>query len=177
LLRRPPLIRWRALRTGSATGFASATDGNDIPVCIRPTGGGLVEHGNDLIYSVIARRDSFPTFHQVRTSYLSFHEAVQEAFQKLGVETRLVRCDDFRRRRGRVTDCFNQPVATDVLFKGVKIAGGAQWRRGEAFLHQGSIQLTPGISFEGLKEALIEAFAGQFDIAWSDRMIESVGGH
>lgn len=144
--------------------------------CIRPTGGGLVEHGNDLIYSVIARRDSFSTFHQVRTSYLSFHEAVQKALQKLGVETRLMRCDDNRRQRGRVTDCFSQPVATDVLFQEKKIAGGAQRRRGAAFLHQGSVQLPPGISFERLREALIEAFACQFDIAWTDKMAESVGG-
>ena len=56
-------------------------------VCVRPTGGGVVCHGNDLIYSVMARRDSFPTFHQVRTSYLSFHEAVQTAFLKLNHET------------------------------------------------------------------------------------------
>ena len=145
-------------------------------VCVRPTGGGLVEHGRDLIYSVIARRDSFPTFHQVRTSYLSFHEAVQEALQKLGIETRLFRCDEAKRKKGRgvPSPCFSEPVATDVLANERKIAGGAQRRKGEAFLHQGSVQLPQGISFEILKEALVNAFEKKFRIVWSEKIAEAV---
>ena len=136
-------------------------------VCVRPTGGGLVHHGNDLIYSVIARRHSFPTFYQVRTSYLSFHEAVQEAFQGLGVETRLFRCDDSRARLNskralHLDDCFHRPVPTDLALGDRKIAGAAQWRRGENFLHQGSIQLPEGVSFLDLKEAFLEAFKRKF---------------
>jgi len=144
-------------------------------VCVRPTGGGLVEHGKDLIYSVFARRDTFPTFHQVRTSYLSFHEAIQAAFEKLGIETHLMRCDDPRLRRSGArgaparqdrSRCFTHPVATDLLWKEKKIAGGAQWRRGAAFLHQGSVLLPPGISFEGLRSTLISVFEKKFSIAW-----------
>lgn len=148
---------------------------NDTKMCIRPTGGGLVEHGNDLIYSVIARRGTFPTFHMVRTSYLSFHEAVMEAFAKLGIETHLMRCDDPRLRRGvprrvptHVDDdnCFTNSIATDVLIGDQKIAGGAQRRKGLCFLHQGSIQLVNGITFEDLKPVLIEAFEKKFQIHW-----------
>lgn len=147
-------------------------------ICIRPTGGGLVRHGSDLIYSVIARSNSFPAFHQVRTSYLSFHEAVQEAFQKLGIETRLFRCDDSRaranaKRGSSLDDCFRRPVPTDVAIGERKIAGGAQRRRGQAFLHQGSIQLPEGVSFESFKEALGEAFERQFGIVW-DKIVEKV---
>ena len=132
---------------------------------VRPTGGGLVRHGNDLIYSVMARRDTFPTFHQVRTSYLSFHEAVCAAFQKLGIEARLLRCDEVTRHTG-LGECFRDPVATDVLVDGRKAAGGAQWRRGVNFLHQGSVRLMRGISFEALKPALIESVADLFGIVW-----------
>lgn len=133
-----------------------------LPLCVRPTGGGLVEHGNDLIYSVIARRDSYPTFDKVRTSYLSFHEAILEAFRNLGIETRLLRCDEAKRRSSALSECFNEPVATDLLMNERKIAGGAQWRRREAFLHQGSIQIPDSVSFERLKIVLIEAFQKKF---------------
>ena len=136
-------------------------------ICIRPTGGGLVRHGNDFLYSVMARRDTFPTFHQVRTSYLSFHEVVQEAFWNLGIETTLFRCDDLKARKNakephRLEDCFEKPVPTDVSFEDKKIAGGAQWRRKEAFLHQGSVQLIQGVSFERLKPVFLEAFEKRF---------------
>jgi lipoate-protein ligase A len=146
-------------------------------ICIRPTGGGLVEHGNDLIYSVIARRESYPAFHQVRTSYLSFHEAVQEALLSLGFATQLMRCDDPRVRKGmagrvpsqrRTNSCFTDPVATDVLYRDQKIAGGAQRRKGSNFLHQGSIQLLNGVPYEDLKSALSKAFQKKFSIVWEE---------
>ena len=142
---------------------------HDLSTCVRPTGGGRVEHGNDLIYSVMARRDSYSTFHQVRTSYLSFHEALQTAFRALGVETELFRCDDSNARRNSklppgLEDCFKKPVPTDLQWKRRKIAGGAQWRRREGFLHQGSVQLVDGINYDRLKNALIRAFEEKFGI-------------
>lgn len=143
----------------------------DPSFVVRPTGGGLVRHGNDLLYSVIARRDSFPTFRQARTSYLSFHEVVQQAFRTLGIETRLFRCDDplartHARRVGLRDDCFTRPIPADVAVGNRKIAGAAQRRRREGFLHQGSIQLLDKNSYNDLKAALIESFRRKFDITW-----------
>ncbi len=150
--------------------WRSSLRGNDVAVCIRPTGGGWVRHGNDFLYSVIARRNSFSTFHRVRTSYLSFQEVVQEAFARFQVKTSLVRCDDEGARknvkRRTLEDCFKRPVPTDVSLGGQKIAGGAQWRRGEAFLHQGSVQLVEGVSFENFKGAFLGAFERHFGAFW-----------
>ena len=140
-----------------------------LEICRRPTGGGMVIHGKDLIYSVIARGDSFPAFHQARTSYLVFHEAVQEALLNFGVKTRLLRCDEAKRPAGlrqKLSDCFKNPVGTDVLLEEKKIAGGGQWRRREGFLHQGSVEIPKGISFEHLKDALLKAFERKFNIRW-----------
>lgn len=154
----------------------SALKGKAVPICVRPTGGGVVEHGNDLIYSVIAKVDTFPTFRQVRTSYLSFHEAVQTAFERLGIETRLFRCDEARARNqkslrgGGLNRCFEEPVATDVLVKKQKIAGGAQRRKGGAFLHQGSIQIPQGISYGPLKSVFLEAFKNKFEAVFSSEL-------
>lgn len=139
-----------------------------------------MEHGSDLLYSVMARKDSFPTFKLVRTSYLSFHEAIQDALQRLGVETRLFRCDEakkqaqdkFSRRHSEIEPCFQNLVATDLLFQGKKIAGGAQWRRGPAFLHQGSILPPFPIPFFELKSEFLEAFTKKFQIEWEARAPE-----
>jgi len=153
---------------GTVPFSASSGKGDRLLFCIRPTGGGRVHHGKDFLYSVIARRDSFPTFQRVRTSYLSFHEVVQEALRQLGVETSLVRCDDSRARKnakqGAIEDCFGRPVPTDVCLGGRKIAGAAQWRRGNAFLHQGSIQIPAGISFESLRPPFVKSFLDKFSI-------------
>ncbi len=164
-----PLLRvYRVSEPGVTVGYSYR---GKKEFCVRPTGGGLVQHGNDFIYSVIARPDTFPTFRQVRTSYLSFHEVVQEVFQKLGLETSLFRCDDPKAKRNvRVgdpsKDCFATPVPTDVALRGEKIAGGAQKRTRGGFLHQGSIQLPEGISFGPFKEAFLKAFQQKFDILW-----------
>lgn len=153
-----PLLRiYRVCEPGVTVGYShpSATD------CVRPTGGGRVFHGHDLIYTVLARKDSFPTFGRVRTSYLTFHEIVREALASLGVHATLVRCDNPEAKqnsRRLVKDCFSTPVPTDLIFEGKKIAGGAQRRRGEAFLHQGSVQLVAGVTFERLHDAFIESF-------------------
>lgn len=136
-------------------------------VTVRPTGGGRVSHGDDLIYSVVARPDTFPTFRQVRTSYLSFHEAVQEAFRNLGVETELVRCDhpEFKKNSRRlIGDCFKEPVPTDLVYEGKKIAGAAQRRKKQAFLHQGSVQLVAGLTFDRLRDAFLEIFKKKVDV-------------
>lgn len=161
----------RSLRGAAGGGGLAMTS-----VCVRPTGGGRVNHGDDLIYSVVARPDTFPTFRQVRTSYLSFHEAVQEAFRNLGIETQLLRCDQPELKKnsgGLIGDCFKEPVPTDLALGGQKIAGGAQRRRANAFLHQGSVKLPPGIFFEALKEALTSVFETKFEAEWvSGRRIE-----
>lgn len=171
----PAMTVGRSYRKGSPPSFPSPQGGGGIggeKICIRPTGGGLVRHGNDLLYSVIARRHTHPTFNLVRTSYLSFHEALQEAFETLGFSTRLFRCDEAKKRNRSLPfrfgppDCFSNPIATDLLLEEQKIAGGAQWRRGGAFLHQGSVQMPRGVSFESLKEAFLEALERKFEPTW-----------
>ena len=178
-----PVLRvYKVSEPGITVGRSSAKRGQTpfrglTPFCVRPTGGGWVQHGNDLIYSVIARRNTFSTFQLVRTSYLSFHEAIQEALTRLGIETRLFRCDEAealekkRSRSPKWSECFKAPVATDLLFQEEKIAGGGQWRKREGFLHQGSIRLLAGLPFDGLKETLKEAFRLKFDIVWDDSLL------
>lgn len=157
-----PLLRiYRVPEPGVTVGYSAGPSLRGAAPVVRPTGGGRVFHGNDLIYTVIARHDSFPTFRLVRTSYLTFHEIIQETLAGFGIEASFVRCDNSEAKqnsRRLVKDCFSTPVPTDLVYEGKKIAGAAQRRKKGAFLHQGSVELVAGVTFDRLRSALLESF-------------------
>lgn len=128
-------------------------------VCKRITGGGRVEHGQDVIFSLTARKDDEESFHSVSVSYWKIHEAVKIAFEKLGEKPRFYRCDEKLPKGG---ECFVYPIATDLELDGRKVAGGAQKRSLGALLHQESIQLPPRMDRFVFADALREGFGGIF---------------
>ena len=131
----------------------------DLPVCRRITGGGRVVHGNDIIFSVIAHKESEPSFGSVRLSYLKIHEAVKLAFENLGLAPRFYRCDE---PLPKGEDCFLYPIATDLAIGKKKMAGGAQKRTHGVMLHQESIKLPGEVDafrmMDELRRALTEIF-------------------
>lgn len=127
-----------------------------IPVCRRLTGGGCVLHGQDLIFSLVARCSSeSDPLNSVRTSYGKLHEGVKMAFGNLGVETNFYTAQDAL-PQGK--DCFRYPVASDLSWRGRKIAGGAQKRSGGVLLHQESIQIPKKAGQEALARAIVSGF-------------------
>ena len=108
----------------------------DRPMVRRYTGGGLVEHGKDLTYTLV-----FPANHPLTTagtlaSYKEIHQAIAQAIQESGTPCHLATAqpneDD--------PACFLKPVPADVLDSaGHKLAGAAQRRTKQGCLHQGSI--------------------------------------
>src|ERR1041385_7266689 len=106
------------------------------PLVRRPTGGGLVPHDADWTYSL-----AFPTGHpwyglSARESYRLGHEWIKSAFEKAGIATELAPSS----RRASPGQCFAGYEQSDVLWKGLKIAGAAQRRTRDGLLIQGSIQ-------------------------------------
>jgi lipoate-protein ligase A len=106
------------------------------PIVRRPTGGGIVYHGDgvDTTYTVVAPPGH--ALHAMKTAdaYRALHNAVAAALSlsaplsTLHVST-----------RGQY-ECFQTPVAGDVVTAdGQKLAGGAQRRGRFGMLHQGSI--------------------------------------
>lgn len=138
----------------------------------RLTGGGRVYHGEDLTYSVIARRKDHPEFNSVKESYLVFHEILQSAFSDLGIPAELHDREVWRVQDGA---CFVAPIHNDLLWQGKKIAGAAQKRSAGFFLHQGSVSLSPLMSdlqdylncFQKLKDALRRSFKKRLGIDWT----------
>lgn len=132
-----------------------------LPLIRRITGGGRVEHGRDLMFSVIAAKDADESFSSVRMSYQKIHEALHEAFKALGKEASFYRCDEALPRGG---DCFKFPIATDLSLDGKKVAGGAQKRSSGVMLHQESVQLVKGLDADAIIREFRLALKNKFEI-------------
>lgn len=122
----------------------------------RWTGGGIVEHGDDLTYSLCVPRSCVFAGLRSAESYRRIHAAVAHALKKSGlpVESHASRLSSPNSPHGNA--CFDRPVLHDLLADGRKVAGGAQRRSRGGLLHQGSVRL--------LSDAA-DAYAG-----WRERM-------
>jgi len=146
-----------------------------IESAFRITGGGLVFHGTDFTFSVVASRSHHPGFSSIDASYRIFHEIIKNAFMKGRIETELFKGAG-RRDPGGL--CFTNPVKNDLLFKGEKVAGAAEKRSKGVFLHQGTVELSPffkeGVTYlsyyENFKQWFKESFLAYFE---TEFMIES----
>ncbi|HOW87559.1 MAG TPA: hypothetical protein P5561_04310 [Candidatus Omnitrophota bacterium] len=123
-----------------------------VPVCRRITGGGCVNHGDDLIFSLTGRIQTDPeNFNSVRMSYQKIHEAVKAGLEPFGFH---VTCYGEEDELPKGSDCFDFPVESDLAWKGKKIAGGAQKRSEGVFLHHESVLIPSGISREELMRSI-----------------------
>jgi len=122
----------------------------------RPTGGGIVYHGDgvDTTYTVVVPPGHPLHKRKTDAAYCVIHQAVAAA---LALQTPL--CDNRAPQRGQY-ECFQNPVAGDVVADGRKLAGGAQRRSRAGMLHQGSIAAS--ISAEQLVAGFRKSLAVEF---------------
>ncbi len=114
-----------------------------VALARRPTGGGIVFHIWDLAFSLLVP-SGHPAFSlntlenyqmvngvvlEVVESYFSLKEVrlIPQAGVEMGPH-----CNHF---------CMARPTVYDAVFQGMKIAGAAQRRTKQGFLHQGTISL------------------------------------
>ncbi len=143
----------------------------------RITGGGLVFHGKDLTYSFVAGCRHHESFRSLFNSYRAFHEIVQQAFSKIGIKVNFF--EEKRGGGGAKNLCFLAPVRHDLIFDGKKVAGAAQKRSGEVFLHQGSVNFRAFLAEEGdylpfygkFKDAFLSAFREYFGVDFADQFV------
>ncbi len=108
-----------------------------VPLVRRWTGGGIVEHGSDWTFALIAPREHIFAGTRPGESYRLIHEAIVAALNVFGHEARLAGCHECAPGEA----CFVSPALHDVLGAGdVKLCGGAQRRSRFGLLHQGSVQ-------------------------------------
>jgi lipoate-protein ligase A len=130
----------------------------------RPTGGGVVYHGEDTTYTVVVPPDH--PLYRMRTTeaYCAIHKAVAAACERLAGKrsggSPTLQTTPPSSPRGSY-ECFQNPVHGDVVAGGRKLAGGAQRRTKWGMLHQGSIaaRLSADQLSEGFCRELSVAFA------------------
>ncbi len=123
-------------RSASARGIAQGR-----PVVRRWTGGGIVEHGDDLTYSLCVPRPCPFAALRSEESYRRIHAAVALALADCGVPAEAHGAASVGPAVGELNACFERPVLHDLVAAGRKVAGGAQRRHRTGLLHQGSIRL------------------------------------
>jgi lipoate-protein ligase A len=104
----------------------------------RWTGGGIVEHGEDLTYTLLVPRSAAFFSHSALESYRLIHGSIAQWLTACGLDAEVSEVVAEGAAPGGA--CFVQPVQYDIVARGVKIAGAAQRRTRWGLLHQGSIQ-------------------------------------
>ena len=110
------------------------------PLCRRPTGGGIVYHGQDLTFSLVFESNLRPA-----EIYAQLHGAIEQALLQGHIlqSTRqgaVPAAAYAPATNGIANGCFANPVQDDLLSGGQKILGGAIRRFGTRILYQGSLQ-------------------------------------
>ncbi len=127
----------------------------------RPTGGGLVYHGEDTTITVVAPPGHRLAEMKTADAYCEIHQAVATALET-GQSRRSATLHAVppSSPRGHY-ECFANPVAGDVVVAGRKLAGGAQRRTKCGLLHQGSI--VARIEGSQLVNGFTKAFDARFE--------------
>ncbi len=102
----------------------------------RWTGGGIVDHRNDLTYTLAIPRSHPWSAMRGAESYQIIHHAVAMALKMTGLECELIT----KNSGDGNAACFTNPVAYDIVNSvGKKLAGAGQKRTRHGLLHQGSV--------------------------------------
>lgn len=108
-----------------------------IDVVRRITGGRSVLHYDELTYSVVAsERYGLPK--SIAHSYKLLNEGLRAAYRILGLEVCLVPSENLLSSAA----CFTSAGLADLTFQGRKIAGSAQFRKGDTLLQHGSLPIS-----------------------------------
>ncbi len=135
--------------------------GGDREIVRRWTGGGIVLHGEDLTYSLVAPAAHPYARHSAREIYQHTHSAIRDVLVAAGWSVSMVTTP-----ASRVSEaCFANPVVADLMAGDAKIAGAAQRRTRLGLLQQGSIL------FRDLPEHFAAQFASRLSSAVDARSI------
>lgn len=136
----------------------------DCPLVHRITGGGVVEHGKDLTFSIILPNPEDWGLGNVRTSYHIINNMILSTLSGcnkdgyLSLYNKDVTVQKYERKN---YFCFRKPTRYDLMHQGIKIGGGAQRRSENKLLHQGSLQMCMDDSYRmRFMHALYHTLAG-----------------
>lgn len=146
---------------------------DNLRLCRRITGGGIVDHRNDWTYALILHFHLEAAKIPATKLYETIHHCIQQALAAQSIETQLAPCP---RACGQTptkpsagpSQCFVLPAANDVLRPdGKKIAGAAMKRTRQGLLIQGSINrsaLPETFDYKKLSHTFPERIADQLNL-------------
>lgn len=132
----------------------------------RPTGGGIVFHIWDFAFSFLMP-SGHPAFSlNTLENYRFVNEAVRDAVSSyFSVPESILTPESFSSSNPDCQNfCMAKPTQFDVVYQGKKIAGAAQRKKNQGYLHQGTISLaSPHLDLLRdvlrSKDAVLEAMA------------------
>jgi lipoate-protein ligase A len=143
-------------------------DKKDITIVRRISGGGAVEHGEDLTFSLTLKTIN-PFFStDVKSSYLRINEAIRVGLKEFYPELDYADCRTVPTAKPQSNEriCFQTPACYDLLLSGKKILGASQRRIEKNLLHQSSMFLKKG------REPLIHGILNGFEYLWKVKFEE-----
>ncbi len=114
----------------------------------RPTGGGVVTHGNDWTYCLVIPRIHAASLIASLDLYEKLHLAMGLALKKQSIATSLFPCPSAK-PSVIPGDCFREPVGKDLMCSGNlnKLAGAAMKKSREGLLIQGTLETSSFTDF------------------------------
>jgi lipoyl(octanoyl) transferase len=124
-------------RNQVARGRYDLTRARDMGVDIvrRPTGGRAVLHHRELTYSVTAPDAKMGSLHD---AYGRINRLLLRALESMGVPVSIA-SPRSRAPLPGVAPCFELPTRGELVVRGQKLVGSAQWREDGALLQHGSV--------------------------------------
>lgn len=143
-----------------------------LPLVRRWTGGGIVEHGSDLTFSLMIPSGDAMTQISAVFFYSRLHKTIAKVIGEF-FQSEIKLAGDEEIITGSF--CFSSPARDDLLFDGRKILGGAQRRNAGALLYQGSLQGGSEFSAgENLFESLAASLGHQiYRVAFEESLLKS----
>jgi lipoate-protein ligase A len=141
---------------------ASALAPAGRPFVRRYTGGGLVDHAEDVTYTVVLPRAHPWMELSAPESYAAIHRGVLAVLASIGIDGELAPSAGTQESEA----CFQKPVRFDLVAGDRKLSGAAQRRTREGMLHQGSILLPQPAKNSALRSRFVAAFSRALELAF-----------
>lgn len=122
----------------------SAIESVGLKLARRPTGGGIIFHQWDWAFSLLVPSESCYFSRNTLENYAFVNTIVSKAVEEFlggGLKPILTPVDEKPQDKACGKFCMATPTKYDVVWEGKKIAGAAQRKCKQGFLHQGSVSL------------------------------------
>jgi lipoate-protein ligase A len=129
-----------------------AQNNKKIPVVRRPTGGGIVYHGNDITFSIVKKRMQPGKQENITSFYKLIGESLLRGLERLGFTGTSYHPEDeshrsaqegkpLNNRLPQPSFCSVTPAKYDIMINGSKVAGYAARKSQGAVLCQGYLDV------------------------------------